>query len=292
METPPKKRKWSEKLKDHYRFVILNESTLEDVWYAVLSRRNVIIWSGLIGFILVAIGIVMVSFTPLRVYIPGYPDTNTRRLFMYNNLKVDSLEQQLVIRDQYIENIRKILNGQETHQYINTNDSIGKISESNLQVPEIDSSLYDKVEQDNRYNIQMNEQKVYRASSRTDLSKLHFYCPVKGTITNAFDADKSHYGVDIVSNLNEPVLSVLDGTVVFTGWTLEAGYVVEVQHDNDLITIYKHNSFLLKKMGDRVRGGEPVAIIGNTGEYTTGPHLHFELWQSGKPLNARDYIIF
>jgi murein DD-endopeptidase MepM/ murein hydrolase activator NlpD len=292
METPPKKRKWSEKLKDHYRFVILNENTLEDVWYAVLSRRNVIIWSGLIGFILVAVGIILVSFTPLREYIPGYPDANIRRLFMYNNLKVDSLEQQLNIRDQYIENIRKILNGQETHQYINSTDSIQNITETKISVPQIDSSLYDQVEQDDRYNIQVSQQKNYHEPLFYDLSKIHFYCPVKGTLTNFFNTDKNHFGIDIVSNLNEPVLSVLDGTVVFAGWTLEAGYVIEVQHGSNLISIYKHNSFLLKKMGERVQGGEPVAIIGNTGEYTTGPHLHFELWQGGKPLNPKDYIIF
>ena len=107
-----------------------------------------------------------------------------------------------------------------------------------------------------------------------------------------FDAKGNHYGIDIVSNLNEPILSVLDGTVVMAGWTLEAGYVIQVQHNDNLISIYKHNSQLLKQMGDRVLAGEAIAIVGNTGELTTGPHLHFELWYNGNPLNPRDYIVF
>jgi murein DD-endopeptidase MepM/ murein hydrolase activator NlpD len=292
METPPKKRKLKDKLKDRYRLVILNESTLEDVWYTVLSHRNLIFWAGLIGFILVAVGTVLVSFTPLREYIPGYPDSNTRRLFMYNSLKVDSLEQQLVVRDQYIENIKKILTGQETKSYIGSDTITVPVNANQTDPPKIDQALYDEVQQDERYNIQAQDNYTNRPYKETDLSKIHFFCPLRGGVTNQFNALNSHYGVDIVSNLNEPILSVLDGTVILTGWTLEAGYVIVVQHNNELVSIYKHNSFLLKKMGDRVKSGEAIAIIGSTGEYTTGPHLHFELWLNGKPLNPRDYIIF
>lgn len=289
MEKPKAKRKFFEKLRDRYRLVILNEDTLEDVWYAVLSRMNFMVWIGLIGVVLVAIGIVLVSFTPLREYIPGYPDGNMRRMFILNTLQVDSLEEQLRVRDQYIENIKFILKGKETQSYIIEPDSLPELQDVNFEPSEFDSILREQVEQEERYNV-FNS--MIPQPKKFEISKLHFFCPLQGAVTNVFDAQGNHYGIDIVSNLNEPILSVLDGTVIMAGWTLEAGYVVMIQHSNNIISIYKHNSQLLKKMGDRVSAGEPIAIIGNTGEYTTGPHLHFELWHQGKPLNARDYIVF
>ena len=150
--------------------------------------------------------------------------------------------------------------------------------------------LEDQIEQEEKYNVNISTPQVFEP--KVEINKLHFYCPLRGAVTNRFDASGNHYGVDIVSNLNEPILSILDGTVVFSGWTLEAGYIIGIQHRNNLISIYKHNSQLLKEMGNRVRAGEAIAIIGNTGEYTTGPHLHFELWHNGKPLNPNDYIVF
>ena len=290
MEKPKGKRKFIDRLKDRYRLVILNESTLEDVWYAVLSRFNVMVWLGLIGILLVAIGIVLVSFTPLREYIPGYPDGNIRWLYLQNAIKMDSLEQQINIRDQYIENIRFIMRGKETLSYMDNTDSLPRTATIDYENIAFDTLLGMQLQDDDRYNVTTS---IFQPEQeKFEINKLHFFCPLKGTITNLYDARGNHYGIDIVSNLNEPILSVLDGTVILAGWTLEAGYVIQVQHNNDLISIYKHNSQLLKRMGDRVRSGEVLAIIGNTGEYTTGPHLHFELWHRGKPLNPRDYIVF
>lgn len=289
MEKPAKKRKFIHKLKDRYRLVILNENTLEDVWYAVLSRINFMVWIGLIGVVLVALGIVLVSFTPLREYIPGYPDGNIRWLYLQNTMLVDSLEQQIQVKDQYISNIKFILKGKETLSYSTPLDSLKKVKKVNFEMNDFDSILENQIIEEDMYNVNTTYQPV---ETKFEINKLHFYCPLKGAITNVYDAKGNHFGVDIVSNLNEPILSVLDGTVVMSGWTLEAGYVIQVQHKNNLISVYKHNSQLLKQMGDRVKAGEPLAIIGNTGEYTTGPHLHFELWYNGKPLNPRDYIVF
>lgn len=290
MEEPKEKRKFSDKLRDRYRLVILNEDTLEDVWYAVLSRLNFMVWIGLIGVVLVALGIVLVSFTPLREYIPGYPDGDIRWLYLQNAMKMDSLEKELNVRDQYIENIRFILRGKQTESYVNEADTVFEPANISFTPTDFDSLLEEQIQEDERYNVAASVFEPQR--QEFDLKKLHFFCPLKGTITNLYDAQGSHYGIDIVSNQNEPILSVLDGTVILAGWTLEAGYVIQVQHDNNIISIYKHNSQLLKQMGDRVKSGEVLAIIGNTGEFTTGPHLHFELWHQGKPLNPRDYIVF
>lgn len=293
MEEAKKKRKLRERLRDRYRLVIFNEDTYQDVWYAVLSRINLLGWLGLIGVFLVVIGIVIVSFTPLREYIPGYPDGNIRNLFLYNALQVDSLEHQMQLRDQYISNIQTILRGQETQSHMQDVDTIPQhVEKVTFEANEFDSVLNEDFVEEEKYGISNVPTPQPIVEEKIELNKLHFFCPLRGTISNAFDSKGNHYGIDIVSNQNEPILCVMNGTVIFTGWTLEAGFVIEVQHNNDLISFYKHNSQLLKKMGDKVVAGEPIAIIGNTGEYTTGPHLHFELWHQGKPLNPRDYIVF
>lgn len=289
MEEIKKKRKLREKLKDRYRLVIFNEDTIENVWQGVLSRMNFIVWIGLVGVLLVAIGIVLVSFTPLREYIPGYPDGNIRRTFILNSLKADSLAHRIALQDQYIENVRSILRGNETKKLIDTTTEI-KTKLVNLDSTNFDSAFVLEYEQEEKYGVS----NIFQLSEKEDfnLNKLHFFCPVKGAITNEFDASKNHFGIDLASNLNEPVLSVLPGTIVLVGWTIETGYVIQVQHKNNLISIYKHNSQLLKKTGDKVNAGEPIAIIGNTGEYSTGPHLHFEIWYNGNPLNPKNYIVF
>ncbi len=290
MEKEKTKRKFIHKLRSRYRLVILNEDTLEDVWYAVLSRMNMILWLGFISVILVAVGIILVSFTPLREYIPGYPNGDIKWLYMQNALKTDSLEQQIQVRDNYIENIRQILKGKDTNKHFDNIDTTEAVLNIVIEEHQFDPELQQQVDDAEKYDVQNYE--FVQIEEKFDLNKLHFYCPLKGKVTNNFDTKTDHFAIDVVSNLNEPILSVLDGTVILTGWTLEAGYIILIQHRNELISVYKHNSQLLKQMGDRVLAGEAVAIVGNTGEYTTGSHLHFELWHKGKPLNPIDYIVF
>jgi murein DD-endopeptidase MepM/ murein hydrolase activator NlpD len=129
-------------------------------------------------------------------------------------------------------------------------------------------------------------------NTRLSLSQIHFFVPLKGVVSNHFDTATDHFGVDLVGGPNSLISAVLDGTVIFSGWTLESGYVVHIQHQADLISVYKHNSELLKFQGDRVKAGEAIAIIGNSGEYSTGPHLHLELWHGGTPLDPEQYIDF
>lgn len=277
------------RLKERYRIAILNDRTLKEVWYAVLSLRNLIATIGFLGILLIGIGIVLVTFTPLREYVPGYPSASDRRMAIDNYIKIDSIENALYQKDIFIENLHNILTGKNTNPHFVDKDSIKKSNES-VHPLKLDSSLYQSIE-DDRFNVRYVEDETVLPTMLSTV-KIHFYCPLKGEITNHYAPETGHYGIDIVSNANDPVLSVLDGTVISAGWTLEAGYVIIVQHRNNIVSQYKHNSILLKKIGDRVRAGEPLGIIGNTGEYTTGPHLHFELWQNGTSLNPTDYIIF
>ena len=285
MDKAKKKKRFSER----YRIAILNDRTLKEVWFAVLSLRSLIAVVGLVILLLVGIGIVLVNFTPLREYVPGYPDANERQLLVDNFMKVDSLEKIVAQKELYFDNLQSILVGKGTKKHFIDRDSIKKV-DNKIAPIKLDSSLYRQVDED-QFNVRYVEDETVLPTMLSTI-KMHFYCPLKGDITNPHSPETGHYGIDIVSNAKDPILSVLDGTVIMAGWTLEAGYVIVVQHRNNIVSQYKHNSFLLKKIGDHVRAGEPLGIIGNTGEYTTGPHLHFELWQNGTPLNPTDYIIF
>ena len=283
------KAKKKNRLSERYRIAILNDRTLKELWCAVLSLRNLIIVVSLAVLLLVGIGIVLVNFTPLRQYVPGYPSANEQQMLVDNFLKVDSLERAMSQGELYFDNLHSILVGKNTKSHFIDKDSIKKI-DNKIAPIKLDSSLYRQID-DDQLNVHYIEDETVLPTVLSTI-KMHFYCPLKGDITNPHSPETGHYGIDIVSNAKDPILSVLDGTVIMAGWTLEAGYVIIVQHRNNIISQYKHNSFLLKKIGDHVRAGEPLGIIGNTGEYTTGPHLHFELWQNGTPLNPTDYIIF
>ncbi len=285
MDKAKRKKRFSE----NYRIAILNDRTLKEVWYAVLSLRSLIAVVALVMLLLVGIGAVLINFTPLREYVPGYPDANERQLLVENFMKVDSLEKVVAQKELYFDNLQSILVGKGTKKHFVDRDSIKKV-DNKIAPIKLDSSLYRQVD-DDQFNVRYVENETVLPTMLNTV-KMHFYCPLKGDITNPHSPETGHYGVDVVANTKDPILSVLDGTVIMAGWTLEAGYVIIVQHRNNIISQYKHNSFLLKKIGDHVRAGEPLGIIGNTGEYTTGPHLHFELWQNGTPLNPTDYIIF
>ena len=287
MDKAKKKNKFAER----YRIAILNNRTLKEVWNTVLSLRGMIVVALLAVVLLVGIGVSLISFTPLRKYVPGYPSDNERFLLIDNYMKVDSLEKVLSQSDLYFDNLQSILVGKNTKPYFIDRDSIkNSDSKTAMQHIRFDSSLYKQIDED-QFNIHyVDDERTLPTALST--VKIHFYCPLKGDITNPHSPETGHYGVDIVSDAKDPILSVLDGTVIMAGWTLEAGYVIVVQHRNNIVSQYKHNSFLLKKIGDHVRAGEPLGFLGNTGEYTTGPHLHFELWQNGTPLNPTDYIIF
>ncbi len=281
-----KKRVFLDKLKDQYRLTIFNDSTFQSVWSMKLSRLKVFGAVSFASLIIVLLVTLLIAATGLREYIPGYPDAKQRQMMVETALKVDSLEIELVKRDEFFKGIKAIISGEipeDNMAYDTTSESYDvNFTEYN----------HDSVFQDNLLAEQLNLSIQNNTRKKTELSQMHFYVPVKGIITNHFNYSADHFGVDLVSDPNARISTILEGTVIFSGWTLETGYVMYIQHDADLVSVYKHNAELLKSTGDKVRAGEAIAIIGNSGELSTGPHLHFELWHRGNALNPEQYIDF
>jgi len=277
------------RLKSKYRLSVRNEKSFKEVWFIRLSRLNIMSLVGAVFVVLVVSLYLLIAYTAIRELIPGYPDGDMRRSIIMNAIKVDSLEREIKVRDQYINNINSIVAGEEPEDYSQQQDDIksnsGKITFT--KSPE-DSILRSQIEQEEQFNLTLRDN---RSGSNT-FASLHFFAPVKGIITSSFNPEENHYGTDIAAGNNAVIKAVLAGTVIEATWTLETGYIIQLQHGNNLVSFYKHNSELLKTVGNKVAAGEAIAIMGNSGELTSGPHLHFELWHDGVPINAEDYIIF
>jgi murein DD-endopeptidase MepM/ murein hydrolase activator NlpD len=290
-----RKVRWYHKLRDKYRLVILNEDTFEEKLSFKLSRLNVFVVTGTLAIILIFLTTYLIAFTPLREYIPGYSSANLQKDLYELQVRTDSIGEALKNRDLYISNLKSLLSGEVVpvpDQPAVQADSLvrsGYSRISNLRSKE-DSMLRKEYEQENLYNLNVDSRSSQRQN--TPVSKLNFYTPVKGIVTNRFDASRRHYGIDIATRQNEAVKAAYDGVVFFSEWTAETGNVIAIQHSGAVITVYKHNSVLLRKQGAYVRAGESIAIIGNTGEYSTGPHLHFELWINSSPVDPEKYLTF
>lgn len=286
--TVKKKRKLWDRLRLKYRISIYNYSTLEEVWSQNITKMTFFSLVGFLATIIAVIVTVLIIFTPLREFIPGYADPAMRRSVIMHQLKTDSIEQILLQQSKYLENLKIILNGGVP--LARDTAKSGKIDHTKLELKKSknDSLFVSQIEQEERYNISMEDVRM----GSSDINKMKFFPPLKGLVTNHFNANESHYGTDIVSSENQVICATLNGTVILAEWTLTTGYVIQVQHDNNIVSIYKHNYKLLKEIGDNVRTGEAIAIFGNSGEQTTGPHLHFELWYNGVPMNPENYIIF
>lgn len=284
-----KKKSLYRKLRSKYRLVIQRDTTYEEVWFMRLSRLNVLTVISSSILLVTIIVVALIVYTPIKELIPGYPSGEMTRDIRLNALKLDSLEYQLFLKDQFIDNLTTIIRGEEPVDY-DMSESEVPVSPQNIQdyKSREDSILREEVEEQQKFNLSLFDP----GDKPKNLSDLYFYAPVKGMITSRFDAGIKHYGIDLVPTDNLWVNAALDGTVLFSDYTAETGYVIQILHSNELVSIYKHNQELLKKAGDIVRAGEVIAIAGNTGEMTTGPHLHFELWYRGKPINPEDYIIF
>jgi len=293
-----KKKKYPllQKLKNKYRLVIYNDQTLDEAVSFKLSRLNVFLVVGTSAILLIFATTYIIAFTPLKEYIPGYGDFDTAHDIESLIIRTDSLEKALNAKSKYVNNIRAILRGEDIPDInFKMPDTVISVKEYNYKKSHEDSVLRAEIENQPGYNLVNyttdNNNPGYVTSSAS-IKNFFFFTPLNGTVTNNFDPAANHYGVDIVARENEAIKSTLDGIVILSSWTLETGYSIAIQHSDNLISVYKHNSVLLKKQGDYVKAGEVIAIIGETGLQTTGIHLHFELWFNGMPINPRDYIIF
>ena len=281
-----KKRTW----RDKYRIAVSNDTTFEEVWRFRLTKYNAFLLFTFVVFFIIGATTILIAFTNLREFIPGYPDVTMRRNILTSAIRLDSLERELGLRDKYFYNLNAIISGKgpvDIYSVIDTTRNYTSISFRNS--PE-DSALRSQVEREDLYNLSLGQ--TYPEPA-TNLAGLHFFPPVKGIVSGKFDPRSKHFGTDLVTKPKSTVNAALDGTVIFTGWTMETGFVIEVQHSNNIVSVYKHNASLLKETGDLVRTGEAIAVVGDSGEmYTTGPHLHFEIWYKGSPLDPEKHIIF
>lgn len=281
-----RKGKW----RDKFRFAIFNDTTYEEVWRIKLSKSNALLAAALFLLVIIGINTSLIAFTNLREFIPGYPDVTMRRDIIMNAILLDSLEKEINIRDKYFDDMNAVISGRQPVEHVTLRDSARDYSNISFRHSPADSVLREQVERDEQYNITSS---THGSETGTSLANIHFFPPVKGIISGNFDTRTKHFATDIVTQPKAVVSSTLDGTVIMTGWTMETGFVIMIQHRNNLVSVYKHNATLLKEMGDRVWAGEAIAIVGDSGElYTSGPHLHFELWHNGEPLDPAQYIFF
>lgn len=276
-----------DRLKYKYKLSVINETSYEEVLNFRLSQLHVLMALSVLAVILVTLTILLIAFTDLREFIPGYPDGNMRQSIVENAIRVDSLENEVLKRDRFMNALQLVLNGGDTTQFERMrNDSLKASYDTvQFQLSRQESEFRAEIEEKERFNLGFGIKEQNK-------DYYHFFPPVEGVVTQSFNEKDRHYGTDIVAKANAKVATVLDGVVVFTDWTVKTGYVIQVQHANDMLSVYKHNSTLLKKQGDYVRAGEVIAVVGNTGEESSGPHLHFELWRAGNPLNPEDFIKF
>ncbi|PTX45051.1 murein DD-endopeptidase MepM/ murein hydrolase activator NlpD [Christiangramia gaetbulicola] len=281
------KKKFAKKLLHKYRMVVLNEDTFEERFSFRLTRLNVFVTVGLSAIFLVVITTILIAFTPLREYIPGYSSAELKERATNLSYVSDSLQNVIRMNDQYLSSIKNALTGDLDTEQLNR-DSILSQPITDAEYEEInrikaDSLLREEVAQEDKYNI---------LPTATDDINFSLFPPVKGSISDPYSIEDKHYAVDIVTSRNAPIKSIADGRVIFAEWTAETGYVIIIKHSYGLISAYKHNASISKSQGDMVRAGEVIATAGNTGELTTGPHVHFELWNEGNPVDPSEYIDF
>ena len=281
-----KKKNW----RDKYRFTVRNDHTFEEVWRIRLTRYNAFLLVTSLAVFLIGSTAALIAFTNLREFIPGYPDVTMRRNILMSAIRLDSLDKELALRDKYFANLNAIISGNKPLETYAHQDTTRDYKEISFNTSPEDSALRVSIENDEKFNLTLVSA---TNSSVTNPEGLHLFPPVKGIISGKYDLRTKHFGTDIVTKPKALVSTVLDGTVIFTGWTMETGFVIEVQHPGNIVSVYKHNATLLKETGELVRAGEVISVVGDSGElYTSGPHLHFEIWYKGSPLDPEKHILF
>ncbi|MDR1563204.1 MAG: M23 family metallopeptidase [Dysgonamonadaceae bacterium] len=276
-----------EKLRFEYKLSFLNEHTLEEVFSLRLSRLQGILMVFFLVAAMIAITAIVIVETPIRNYLPGYLPADVRESIIENALKTDSLENLLLIQTQYINNVRAALNGTLNADSVPVaSNRVKSPEEMKLEKSKYTESFIRNYEEEERFNLNL------QSEAAMQLEKPVFYKPARGIISSQFDLQSKHYGIDIAAAEGEPVITVQKGTVVFAGFDPNIGYVMQIQHANGFFSTYKHCAALLKSQGETVDAGDVIALVGNTGKYSTGSHLHFEIWHNGIALDPCELIRF
>lgn len=273
-------------IKFKYKLTIINENTLEEVVGIHVSKLNglYVLLSACTVIFLIAAAII--AFTPLRNYLPGYMNSEVRSQIVANALRADSLQAALERQSRYVMNIQDILSGQVKADTVQSIDSL-----TNLRA----EKLMERSKEEEEFRKQYEEKERYNLTAVTDVrdaAGLIFYRPLRGVMSAGFNPEKRHFGIDLTASPNESILATLDGTVIMAAYTAEWGYVIQIQHPQNFISVYKHCGSLMKREGEQVKGGEVIALVGKSTEDGNQPHLHFELWHKGNPTNPEKYVVF
>lgn len=274
-----------------YRISFINEDTFDEVRRIRLSVFNIVLFVSISLFVASAIIAALIFYTPLREYVPGYPDSETKMMMVRNAEIVDSLMVQIDQQELYLEGIRQILQGDIPEElYADTSAIHNKqliMDRVQLEASEEEMSFRSQVEEEEQYNLGLLDK-----FTETKIEKTLLFSPVKGMITSHFDANEKHFGVDLATGLKEHILAVSSGTVIMVDYSITSGNIISIQHPNNIVSTYRHASTILRKVGDRVKSGEVIGIVGNTGTLSTGVHLHLEIWQDGVPIDPETLIVF
>lgn len=282
-----KQRTFWKKVRSKYKLSFFNENSLEEVWTFRLSRLGAFMGLLLLLFMVFAAVVFLFAATPLKTLLPGYLKTEARAKIVDNALLLDSLERKIDLQEKYVNSLRVILSGEISFDSISVTDSLPVFPQRDSLLEQSRTSLdfIQKFEDEEKYTLTV-------LSNTLPTDGFIFYPPVKGTVTQIFNPAVKHFGVDVSAPKNAAVAAVLDGTVISASYTIETGYVIEIQHSNDFISIYKYNAQLLKTVGEKVIGGEKIALAGNGDGDEKTPLLEFQLWHKGQPLNPLEYITF
>lgn len=273
---------------NNLRFTIVDDDTHDKLWSRKFTRIGVLVTAITVIVVTISVIFCIIAFTPVRALIPGYPDARTKHDAIQNAIRIDSLENVITKWELYSENLRRVVDGQEPlkiDSLMEVRRSAASTAADMKEIAQKDSLLRKEVADEDRFDIKSN-------SSRTlPIEGMHFFTPLKGVVSQGYDKALHPY-IDITAPGNSMVMSVLDGTVISDGWTDTDGYTIRIQHEGDIISVYKHNQKLMKKTGDKVTAGTPIAILGGTGSLSDGEHLHFELWHKGEAVDPTKYISF
>ena len=272
---------------NNFRLTLVDDDTHDKLWSKKFTRIGALVTAITTVVVTVTVIFCLIAFTPVRTFIPGYPDARTKHDAIQNAIRVDSLRYVIKKWELYSENLRRVVDGLQPLQI----DSLMEVSKNTAEtfdpkeLAEKDSLLRREVAEEDKFDIKSS------ASRTLPIEGMHFFTPLKGVVSQGYDKALHPY-IDITAPGNSVVMSVLDGTVISAGWSDAEGYTIRIQHEGDIISVYKHNQKLMKKTGDKVTAGMPIAILGGTGTMSDGEHLHFELWHKGEAVDPTKYISF